>query len=249
MTRTSFIPRTKEQRRTWAGNFIPKLVSGGYDTKYNIEAATVTSLQQGLAWIEWSFNNITGLRAKSQSLTEFQDQLMNGKGASGALGVPTAFTYTAMPNNGATPPVTITPMANIIGLAASVAKQIKAAANYSVADGEDLGIEGPAAPELPPVESTAPDLSKSRMASGGGVELVWKKDMFDGIRIEVDRGGTGGSGSSGWVFLALDTQPNYIDTVMPAPGTVAVFKYRAIYVLDDQPYGQWSQVLEMTVRG
>lgn len=248
MSRIAFLPRNKDERRTWLANFVAKLQGAGnsYVTKYGIASGTLTTLTQGQLWVEWTFNNIGGLRTKSQSLTEFQDQVMNGKGASGSLALPTAPTYTDFPEASGTP---ITPVANIVGLAASVGKQIKSAANYSVADGEDLGLEGPEHPDLPPAESTAPDLTKSRQASGGGVELVWKKEMFDGIRIEVDRGNTGGSGPTGWQFLALDTQPNYIDTVLPAAGTVAVFKYRAIYVLDDQPYGQWSQVLEMTVRG
>lgn len=250
MTRLGFLPRSKDERRTWLSNFVSKLqgATNAYVAKYNIPAATVTALTQGRQWVEWTFANVATLRTTNQSLTEFQDQVMMGKGgASGDLALPTAPSYTDMPGGNTTP---ITPVADIVGQAAALGRQIKQKTNYSVADGEDLGLEGPGAPDLPPVETTAPDLTKSRLASGGQVEVVWSKGPFDAIRIEVDRSSnSGGSTPTGYSLLAIDTEPNYIDTVQPAPGTVAIYKYRAIYILSDAPYGQWSQPLEMTVRG
>jgi hypothetical protein len=64
------------------------------------------------------------------------------------------------------------------------------------------------------------------------------------VRIEVDRDGTG------WDFLAIDTSPHYIDTFAgPGPGASALWKYRAIYVLDDAPVGLWSATAEIAVPG
>jgi len=61
------------------------------------------------------------------------------------------------------------------------------------------------------------------------------------VEIEVDRG-------TGWVLLAIDTVPDYIDT-HDLPSTPAAWKYRAIYRLNDGRIGQWSGVEQITVGG
>jgi hypothetical protein len=59
----------------------------------------------------------------------------------------------------------------------------------------------------------------------------------------VDRG-------SGFVFLAIDTVPDYLDTAaLPAAGASAAWKYRAIYRLSDERVGQWSNVASISVMG
>jgi hypothetical protein len=55
-------------------------------------------------------------------------------------------------------------------------------------------------------------------------------------------------GNGIWDFLAMGTRPNYIDTE-PLPTTAAKWKYRAIYTLDSQRIGQWSNIAEITVGG
>jgi hypothetical protein len=40
----------------------------------------------------------------------------------------------------------------------------------------------------------------------------------------------------------VDTVPHYQDITGPA-----VWKYRAMYLLEDQPVGQWSDVASITV--
>jgi len=51
-------------------------------------------------------------------------------------------------------------------------------------------------------------------------------------------------------FLAFHTIPDYLDTApLPAPGTSAVWKYKAIYRLGDEQVGQWSDVVSIPVAG
>ena len=76
------------------------------------------------------------------------------------------------------------------------------------------------------------------------MEIRWPKQGFTGVRIEVDRGD-----GPGWRFLAVDTEPDYVDTVLPAAGAGPLWKYRAIYLQGDERFGQWSDVAEITVRG
>lgn len=64
--------------------------------------------------------------------------------------------------------------------------------------------------------------------------------FLDMIEIVVDR-----SDSTGEVFLANDTTPNYIDTT-PFPATPTKWTYRAIYRVGDSRVGQWSKPVSVT---
>ena len=74
--------------------------------------------------------------------------------------------------------------------------------------------------------------------------LVWKKGAMAALEIQkMDAAGV-------WRFLAIDTEPNYIDTApLPSADSAEVRKYRAIYMLHDERYGQWSDVTSFTVSG
>ena len=44
--------------------------------------------------------------------------------------------------------------------------------------------------------------------------------------------------------------PDYLDTAaLPAAGTSAVWKYKAIYRLNDEQVGQWSDIASISVMG
>jgi hypothetical protein len=233
MSKQPFMPRSEAARQAWLKNFVLKLMdaSKGYATKYNIPAATVTALDNGRQWVDATMDTLPGVRSSAQSFTAFKDGLFTG---SGALTVPVLPVFT---------PPGVPLAAGVFTLAGAIGSQIKLAPNYSVADGEDLGLEGAAEPSTP-AGSVAPDLAKSRITSGGHPEIVWKKGRYTGLKIMVDRGD-----GKGEVFLAIDTQPNYIDTVLPAAGTTATYTYRAIYLMGDEEFGQWSQPFQITVRG
>jgi hypothetical protein len=236
MAKKPFLPGSDADKPGWLDNFVLKLkdASNGYAIKYHAPAATITLLDNGRQWVAAVVDALAAARTASQSLTAFKNQLFTG---SGAITPPVAPVFT-FPD-----PATVALAAGVITLAVSLGVQIKDSINYAVADGEDMGLEG-AAIVPAPAGSISPDLSKSRIASGGLVEIVWKKGRYAGIKILVDRGD-----GKGEVFLAIDTEPNYIDTVKPAAGATAVYTYRAIYLMGDEEFGQWSQPFEITVRG
>jgi hypothetical protein len=205
--------------------------SNGLAAKYNVTAAQLTALDHGRQWVNAWTPRLGALRDYLQSATAFKNALFNG---SGALAAPVLAAFTAP---------AVDPVAGVFTLLAEIAQQIKNSPAYVVQDGELIGIEG-AEIVLPPADSVSPDLSKTRPASGGFTEVVWKKGRFTAIKIMVDR-----HDGKGEVFLAVDTQPNYIDTVKPAAGATAVYAYRGIYLLGDEEFGQWSQPFEITVRG
>jgi hypothetical protein len=234
MAKQPFFPRTVPKQITWLNDLVDKLQDPvkGYAAKYNVDAAIITRLDNGRQWINCDVASLALAEDAVAKLLGHRDAVMSGKTLPT---VPTAPLFSAPPNVPAEP--------NVMGLATSVGTQIKSATNYDPADGADLGLEGTDIPALDPA-TAQPDLSKSRLTTGGKVEIVWLKGGFGGIKIMVDRGD-----GKGAVFLDKDSSPNYIDNVVPAPGTSAIYTYTAIYLVNDQEFGQWSLPFAITVRG
>jgi hypothetical protein len=63
------------------------------------------------------------------------------------------------------------------------------------------------------------------------------------IELQVDR-----SDGKGFVLLAYDTTPGYIDST-PFPTTATKWTYRGIYRVGDAQVGQWSKETSVTVGG
>jgi hypothetical protein len=117
----------------------------------------------------------------------------------------------------------------------SLVQTVKQNANYTEAIGQALGIEGSAITP-PDLTSIAPEITAT--VSGNRVLISWgfggSAVFLDMIRLEVDR-----SDGKGWVFLANDTTPGYIETE-PFPATPTKWSYHAIYIVNDAQVGQWS---------
>lgn len=240
MAKQPWFPRKESDRRTLLNNLADKL-PGSYATKYAITSGELTTLENFRLWNNWAFDCLENIRQKAQAYTGFRDDLCYGSSiASGNLVPPQDFALPAQPATG-TPPVVITPVANGWKFTASLVNRVKSHAAYTTADGNDLGIEGPDQP-LPDAQTTKPVIKAVRV-SGGNVEVQWKKLNFTGVKIQVDRG------SGVWADLAVDTEPHYVDTFTLAPGATALWKYRAIYLNGDAPFGQWSDVASIAVQG
>ena len=64
-----------------------------------------------------------------------------------------------------------------------------------------------------------------------------------GVHIYVDR-----KDGQGFVYLANDSQPDYLDTFpVPAGVASAVWEYKAIYRIGDDQVGQFSEAVKVTV--
>ena len=240
MAKQFWFPRKESDRRTLLNNLADKL-PGAYATKYGLSTGELDTLETFRKWFNWTLDALEYIRQKALAYTGFRDALGYGKGTvAGALTPPTGFTLAAQPSSG-TPPVVLTPQANGWKFTASLVNRIKGHAAYATADGQDLGIEGAQEAEADP-ETTKPEIKLVKVA-GGKVEVQWRKLGFTGVRIEVDRG------SGQWTFLAVDTIPDYVDTVTPAAGTTALWRYRAIYLDGDEPFGQWSDPVSIAVTG
>ena len=118
--------------------------------------------------------------------------------------------------------------------------RIKAHQSYTTAIGQNLGIEISASQKID-LDNAKPVL-KSVMR-GGQVNLLWRKGKLGGILIEKDSG-------VGFVTLDKDFYPDFIDnSTMPAQGQSAIWNYRAIYLMNDEKVGMWSDIVTVTVAG
>ena len=148
---------------------------------------------------------------------------------------------------GFTMPVDLPPVshAGAVALLTALVARIKKHPAYTTQIGEEMGIEG-ADQSLSPEDIAAmKPLIRVVLGSGGQPLLKWTKGDATGLEIWVDRGD-----GKGFIFLAQDTIPDYLDTFqLPAPGVSAVWKYKAIYIMGDARVGQWSDEVKFTVTG
>ena len=113
--------------------------------------------------------------------------------------------------------------------------------NYTETIGKSLHII-PAQTPSPDPALLQPELTFDY--NGGHPVLYWYHNGTDALVIEADYG----TGAFGLVTIQMST--SFEDSSpLPLSGTVALWKYRAIYRIRDAQVGQWSKVLEVSVKG
>ena len=227
MAKSYYLPSDDAGKDNWLTNLANKIPS--YSAALGLSAGDVTSIQNDAAYYHWSLLAQQQIAAYAQQWTTYKNSVRNGNGASLGL-LPVA------PVLGVAP-TAVAP--GVFGRATALVARIKVAPGYTDAIGQALQIIG--ADQTVDVTTMKPVLDVQLDA--GQVDINWTKQGMDGIEIQVDRG-------AGFVFLAIDTIPNYTDTQpMPAAGQSALWKYKAIYIQADQRVGQWSDVVSIPVAG
>ncbi len=206
---------------------------GTYSAALGLTAAEVAAAKADATAFDYIMTNQLATQTFGQTYTGFKNLLR--KGGEQTLGV-----LPVQPVFAVAPPV---PAANIEGRFRNLLQRIAHNSGYTTAIGEDLGIEAPdAAATKASLNAGKPDF-KIEMSSGGHPNLRWTKGKFDGVEIWKDSG-------TGLVKLDRDMRPDYIDkTNLPASGTAAVWRYKMIYLMNDEPIGNWSDVVNVTVYG
>lgn len=227
MSKAYYLPSDDAGKAAWLNNLVAKLPM--YQGSVGLTPADVTSITNDAAYFAYCLNAQTQVAAYAQQWTTYKNAARNGTGTS--LGQ-----APVLPSLG-TAPTTVAP--GIIARATALAARIKVAPGYTASIGQALQLIG--AEQTVDVNSLKPVLDVKLDA--GQVTIGWTKQGMDGLEIQVDRG-------TGFVFLAIDTIPNYTDTQpMPAAGQSALWKYKGIYLQADQRVGQWSDVVSLPVAG
>ncbi|MFN7118194.1 MAG: hypothetical protein ACK4TA_15445, partial [Saprospiraceae bacterium] len=229
MARDYYLPRSDKDRADWLDNFAVKLLA--YIYKYNITPEELQDVQNSAAYYRAVLNYLTHLNAHHRSVTQHKNALRNGLNVDKLLEplVIAPFMFPAPVKSG------------IFTRVAALVNRIKTSLNYNEADGQDLGIIGV---EKAQTTTDIKPVFTIRLVEGGYPEIVWKKRKMDGVEIwKQDADGN-------WHLVTRATTPNFIDrSPLPPPGMSEVRHYRIIYLRKDQPVGQWSNVVSVTVRG
>lgn len=227
MPKTPFMPRDDDGKRDWLNNFAAKIAT--YAASIGVTTAEVAATKADALFWTWLLDARNQFIAYAQQWTAFKNAAREGA----ALG--------AMPTAPVLPAAPPAVPAGIFTRAALLAARIKKHPGCTAAIAQNLNIVGPDQTVDP--TTMKPVLTLTLQA--GQPNVRWKKQGMDGLQILVDRGD-----GNGFVFLAVDTVPDYRDTAaLPAPGASVVWKYKAIYRLNDEPVGQWSDVASISVMG
>jgi hypothetical protein len=227
-----YLPSGDAPKVLWLQNFAAKIPTVA--AKYGITATELTDMLNSAILLAYWQNYRNQHEEYFHKLTAYRNELRDGVKAGGSASVvPTAPTVGTLP--------TVTAAPGIFSRVRALVGRIKASVAYTDADGKDLGIIGEE--QTTDLVGIKPAIT-TRLAAGGHPEIVWKKQGMDGIEIYVSRN------AEPYTLLAYDMRPNHIDaSPLPALGTSAIWKYRAIYRFHDAQVGQWSDEVSVTVAG
>ena len=121
-------------------------------------------------------------------------------------------------------------------------ENIKAHAGYTTAIGQQLGIIGDE--DTADLTNAKPTLTLKGPVVAGDVKVDFNKSISDGVLIESKRGS-----ETTFTFLTIDRELHYQDTRANLGAGPETRQYRARYMLNDAPVGNWSDVLTVTVPG
>ncbi|MFM2293859.1 MAG: hypothetical protein RLZZ350_272, partial [Verrucomicrobiota bacterium] len=215
MAKTRYLPNDEAGRSTWLNNLSNKLPT--YAAALGLTAADTAAMTADAAFFAYILNAHPQVQSFAQQWTTYKITARDG--GSPVLGpMPVAPTFGVAP-------AAVLP--GIIGRAQAMVARIKAAPGYADSIGQALQIIG--ADQVVDLSTMKPGLTTTLDA--GAVTIGWAKQGMDSLELWVDRG-------AGFVFLAIDTVPDYTDTQpLPAAGQSALWKYKGIYRQNDERVG------------
>jgi hypothetical protein len=120
--------------------------------------------------------------------------------------------------------------------------RIKSNEDYDVTDGQLLGIEGAEMP-VPSGPTTTPQVT-GEITSSGEPELTCKKGVFQGYTVWLTRP------SQPRKQIGFSSSRHFlVGEPLPAAGTAEIWIFEVQYRYQNEPFGQVSQQLSLTVRG
>jgi hypothetical protein len=224
MAKSYYLPHSDQDRVVWLNNFANKF--GVVAVSLGL-GADVASVNNDAAMFAYIVNRTELITAHKEQLVNFKNLLRGGPIS------PTVLTVLAMPVVAA-PPTAVA--AGIFLRLSQLVQRIKNSAGYTEALGKELGIVGA---EIASFDADVMKPAIKLVIKGGrAVEVQWTKGKSDALYIETDKG-------NGWQFIGIDTIPHFTDST-PITGP-ATWKYRAIYLVNDERVGNWSDIMSITV--
>lgn len=227
MAKAYYLPTDDAGKASWLSSLANKLPT--YQTALGLSAADVAGTQADAIYFAYVLQVQSDVATYSQQCTAYKNAARSGTG-------PSLGTAPVAPAAVTAPPA-VAP--GIFTRATSLVNRSKVSLGYTESIGMALGMIG-TDPNID-VTTLKPVLTADLVA--GQVVIGWMKYGMDALEIHVDRGD-----GKGFVFLAIDTVPDYNDTApLPPAGQSALWKYMAIYRQADERVGKWSDVISLAV--
>jgi hypothetical protein len=227
MPKSYFLPTNEPGKRKWLKNFSSKLPT--YAPTVGVTPEEVAQETADDVFFEYVCNAHAAHTQTTRDWTAYKHQAAHGDNLGDIPVTPTP----------GTPPPTVPP--DIFGRATTLAVRIKNHPGCTEAIAQDLGLIG--AEVVVDPTTYQPILTLSLNA--GHPHIGWPKLGMDSLELWKDCGD-----GKGLVFLTITTNTDFADpSPLPAPGVSAVWKYKAVYRLNDAQVGQWSDVATIGVMG
>jgi hypothetical protein len=226
--RKFYLPTSDGGRLAWLVNFNSKI--GTYADDFGISTTEVTAIGTYLEMLQYILDLSERIRTFSQTLTRYKETLMIA---------PLGTTLGDVPSITIDTPPALTP-AGIFTIISGIVQRIKGHADYTESAGEDLGIIGADIiidyATLKPVLKITLDVNNPK--------IKYKKQRTNGINLYADH-----DDGQGMKFMRFISKASFTDTTLLQPAqNSAVFKYIAIYVVNDIEVGIPGDETTFTVK-
>ena len=243
MKRNAYYPMATAKQVLWLTNFFNKLI--GHAPTLGVSPVACAAAVAEARWIIYILTAWQpAQRQWSKSCTDAVKDALTG--TSGVLMNLPIFTPPPLPAADAVNnlPSVVPVLTGALDRIFSLIQIIQEAPGYNETLGIDLGIVGSVntGVDLTTVQPqlTAEIRNQQVFIGWGWGGLSAQLDM---LQIQVDR-----ADGKGYVDLAYDTTPNYIDTAAH-PAALTKWKYRGIYRLEEAQVGLWSAEVSVVVGG
>ena len=232
MSFSDFLPKGRRAALIeWCENF--KLEFALLASGLGFSAAEILAILADLNWVIYNCRAAADAQSNASAWVQFRDSHLDGDPGLPA-GAPPGST-------GPTPPAGAMPPNGIIARLRAVIQRIKSAPSYNPAMGETLRI----VPTSTPTDDTAakPD-TRGKALPMFKAELRCKRLDFDAVLTRCRRDGETEPANHG-----LSVGTTFVDERPPAQaGKPEVRTYEQIYVRNNQPVGQWSDSVRVTLQ-
>jgi hypothetical protein len=222
----SFLPKSEDGLRNWLRNLATKI--GGYAAKYVITPAEVTGIQTAANDYEAILDYANAVDSYKQKVNTVKAELRDG--------IPAGATPSIL-GAAPMPPMLTTDPGIVMGISA-IANRIKGSLQYTISDGEDLGLEG--AVVTVDYATVKPKIS-AITAFEDKVVLDWVKAGMQGVIISRSLDGTN------WETVDKDFKSPWEDESFNRTSAAEWRYYRLRYLHNDQPVGLVSDVVKVLV--
>lgn len=223
-----YMPKSEAELVIWFNDHAAGVATHG--ATVGLTSAEIAQAAIDALVVAHAVNGRALYESKAQEFTEYKNILLYAP-----LNTPLPATPTP-PAIGSLPPGAL---AGCVTRARQRAERIKAHPNYTQAIGEDCRIVAPEA-SPPPDQPTL----KAKVLTDYQVRLTFAMYRHDLLEIVSRRGN-----ETDWTLLAFDTNSPYVDARPPlVPGQPETREYRARYRDNDQPVGDWSDIISVVAK-